>query len=491
MTDFRQKTIDGISWSVVGQIGNQALNFTLSVVLARLLSPREFGLLSMVVIFTGFASIFQNVGLGAALVQHQDVTEKHLSSVFWVNVGSGLTLTVLFVSAAPLIATFYDEALLVPITAVLALQFLFGGASAVHRTLFQKRVDFKTLSVTGITSTILAGGTAVYMAWAGYGVWSLVAQSLLNSAGGAVLLWVASPWTPRFLFSWEALRELWRFSLNLLGTKSMNFWVRRLDDLLIGRFLGSDALGIYTKSYGIMLLPLKSISRVLGRVMFPSLSAIQDEIARVRRVYLRMTATIALVSFPLMLGLLATVEPFILGIFGEQWSGMIPLLYVFCLTGLWQSIGTLNGNLYLSQGRSDLQFRVGLFTKTFLIIGITAGFYWGGLMGIVIAYSAVSLMNMYITFRFAGGLVGLTFGELVKHLAGIFACAATMAGCVSLLGLALPSEWPHWLRLLTQVPAGVVVYWALVHTFDVQAYRETLDLLAEQWEKRMHTAASK
>jgi PST family polysaccharide transporter len=489
VSNFRQTTIDGISWSVVGNVANQALNFTLSVVLARLLSPREFGLLSMVVIFTGFASIFQNVGLGAALVQYQDITEKHLSSVFWVNVGSGLVLTALFVSFSPLIGAFYDESLLIPITSILALQFLFGGLSTVHRTLFQKRVDFKTLSLTGILSTILAGGTAMYMAWAGYGVWSLVAQSLLNSATGAAILWVASPWSPRFLFSWEALRDLWSFSLNLLGTRSMNFWVRRLDDLLIGRFLGSDSLGIYTKSYGIMLLPLRSISGVIGRVMFPSLSSIQEDIARVRRVYLRMTGTIALISFPLMLGLLATVEPFVIGIFGPQWAGMIPPLQIFCLTGLWQSIATLNGNLYLSQGRSDLQFRVSLFTKPLLISGIVVGLYWG-LMGIVIGFSMASLTVWGIEFRFAGGLVNLTFGDLLLHLSGIFACAATMAGAVYALGLALPPEWPHWLQLLTQVPAGVAIYGALVHSFGVQTYRETLDLLVEQWQRRVASGSA-
>lgn len=490
MSDFRQTTIDGISWSVVGKVGNQILTVTLSVVLARLLSPREFGLVSMVVIFTGFAGIFQNVGLGAALVQYQDVTEKHLSSVFWVNVGSGLLLTTLFIGASPLIAAFYNESVLVPITTVLAAQFFFGGLSAVHRTLFQKEVDFKSLSLVGMSTTLLAGSTAVVLAWQGYGVWSLVVKSLLNSASAALILWVASPWNPQFVFSWGALSDLWRFSLNLLGTKTMNFWVRRLDDLLIGRFLGSDSLGIYTKAYGLMTLPLRNISGVIGRVMFPSLASIQEDIARVRRIYLRMTGAIALVSFPLMCGLLATSESFVLGVFGSQWSGMIAPLQVFCLAGMWQSIATLNGNLYLSQGRTDLQFRVSLFTKPFMIGGIIVGLYWG-LMGVVIGYSAASFIVWGFEYRYAGGLVDLTFGDLLYHLWGIFACAAVMGGLVYALGLALPPEWPHWLRLLTQVPAGMVLYLALVHTFGVQAYRETLDLLAEQWDQWMPAAPAK
>lgn len=486
---FKDKTFEGLSWSVVGKIGNQILTITLSVLLARLLSPRVFGLVSMVMIFTGFAQIFQNVGLGAALVQSQEVTEKHLSSVFWVNLGSGLLLTALFIAISPLISAFYNESILIPITTVLAFEFFFGGLSAVHRTLFRKKINFKAISLIGILSTFLGGGVAIVLAWQGYGVWSLVTQSLLNSAISALILWIASPWHPKFVFSWSALNDLWRFSLNLLGTMSMNFWVRRLDDLLIGRFLGSDSLGIYTKAYGLMMLPLNNISRVIGRVMFPSLSAIQDDIERVRQIYLRMTGAISLVSFPLMFGLFVTAEPFVIGVFGPQWSGMISPLQIFCFAGMWQSIATLNGNLYKSQGRTDLLLRVSLFTKPFMIAGIAVGLYWG-LMGIVIGFSAASFVIWGVEFRYAGGLVDLTFGDLLYHLSGIFACATGMAISVHSLSLALPPEWPHWLQLLTQVPTGVVLYWVLIHAFDVQAYREMVDLLAEQWEKRIQTTPS-
>jgi PST family polysaccharide transporter len=486
VSEFKSDTIGGISWSVAGKMGDQLLIFTLGILLARILSPREFGLVAMVMIFTGFAKVFQDVGLGVALVQYQGVTEKHRSSVFWVNTGTGILLTILFAVLSPLIADFYDEPVLAPLASVLALQFLFGGISVVHRKLFQKRIDFKALSGVGIGSTFVAGVTAIWMALMGYGVWSLVARYLINSLAAAAILWGMSSWRPRFLFSWDALQDLWQFSLNLLGTKSMNFWVRRLDDLLIGRYLGSDPLGLYTKAYKIMLVPLRNVSRVIGRVMFPALSSIQDDIPRVRRTYLRMTETIALVTFPLMLGLFATADPFVVGVFGSQWSGMILPLQVFCFVALWQSIATLNGNLYLSQGRTDLQFRVSLFTKPFMIAGIVIGLYWG-LMGVVVGYSAASFMVWIFEYRYAGGLVNLTFRDLLWHIAGVLTCATAMSVAVYALGFVLPREWPNWLRLLTQVPAGVVTYWALLHSFDVQAYRKSLDLLAEHWAERQAT----
>ncbi|MCS4034707.1 PST family polysaccharide transporter [Salinibacter ruber] len=487
MSEFREKTLLGLSWSVFAQVGKQAFRFIFAVILARLLSPREFGLVGMVMIFTGFAGLFSDLGLGAALVQKQGITEKHKSSVFWLNVGVGTLLTAIFVAGAPLVAEFYDEPLLVPITMVLGANFFIGGLSSVHQTLFRKKIDFKSLAVVEIASIVGGGTLGIWMAYTGFGVWSLVAKGLASSALTASLLWIMSPWIPRLTFDWEATKDLMGFSLNLLGEKSINYWVRKGDDILIGKVLGSDALGLYTKAYGVMLLPTRQISGVVSRVMFPSLSTIQENTDRVRRVFFRMTRTIALLTFPMMLGLLAVAESFVIGVFGSQWSEMIPILQVFCVIGLMQSVGTLKGNLFLSQGRSDLMFRLGLFIKPMLLTGIIVGLQWG-VVGVAYGYATAVLLATYPEWRYAGQLVGFTYGDLAYELSGIFACATGMAAGVYALGFALPPEWPHWLRLLTQVPTGVVVYWGLVHSFGVQAYRETLSLLAEQWTQRVQSA---
>ncbi|WP_251961521.1 MOP flippase family protein [Salinibacter ruber] len=484
MSTFRQKALSGLSWSVVGKVGNQIVTVGLSIVLARLLSPEAFGLIGMVMVFTGFAGLFQDLGLGAALVQHQDVTEDHLSSIFWLNVGAGLLLTIAFIGAAPWIAAFYNEPMLVPIASVVAVNFAIGAWGSVHQTIFQKKIDFRSITLVNIGRVVVSGGIGVFLAFTGYGVWSLVVKSVVATVVGTVGFWIISPWTPSFRFSIAAVKELVGFSLNLLGEKTLNYWVRKTDDLLIGKMVGSDALGLYTKAYGLMLMPLRQISSVISRVMFPSLSTIQDDADRVKKVYMRATRSIALVTFPMMLGLLATSKSAVIAVFGSQWAGMIPILRVFCILGLVQSIGTLIGNLFLSQGRSDLMLRVSLVVKAWMIGAIIFGIQWG-VMGVAVCYTIASLTALYPETRYGGGLVGLTFGELIYDLGGIFACAAVMGGAVFALGLALPSEWPHWLQLLTQVPAGVVVYWALVHSFGVEAYREMMDLLAEQWNRRM------
>ena len=480
MSTFRNKTIAGISWSVVSQVGRQLLQLAIGVILARLLAPRQFGLIAMITVITGFAAVFAELGFGAALIHKQDVKEEHLSSVFWINIGGGIALTVLFMLGAPLIGAFYNEPLLAPLTLLVASTFFFDSLSIIQRTLFSKSIDFKMLSIVEVSAVGIAGVVAIGMALSGWGVWSLAAKAVITSVVTSILLWTFSSWRPDLAFHWSAVKELLGFSMHLLGSRTMNYWVRNLDDLLIGRVIGSGGLGVYSRAYAIMLFPLRNISRVIARVMFPSLATIQHDAARVRHIFQRATRTIALVTFPLMLGLLATTESFVLAVFGGQWAGMIPILQVFCFIGLVQSVVTLVGSLFQSQGRTDLEFRLGLVTKPLLITGIVVGLQWG-IVEVAVGYASAVAVSHYLNLRFAGGLVGLRYYDVVRDLTGIFFCAAAMAAGVYGAGLLLPADWPHGGRLAVQVPMGVVFYLMLVHGIDLSAYREARTLLAEQW----------
>jgi O-antigen/teichoic acid export membrane protein len=480
MSEFRQKTVSGITWSVVSQVGRQVLTFVISVILARLLSPREFGLVAMVTVITNFAGIFAELGFSSALVQKKDVRQEHLSSVFWLNLGAGLLLTALFMAGAPLMASFYGEPLLLPVTMLIATDFVISALTIVQNTLLTKSLDFKTLSIVEITAVGLAGIVAIGMAVTGFGVWSLAVQSLVFSAVSAALLWRFGNWRPALIFRWNAVKELLGFSMHLFGTQTLNYWARNIDYLLIGRYLGTSPLGAYNRAYSVMLFPLSNVSRVLSRVMFPSFSMIQDDRLRIKDIFLRMTRIIALITFPMMLGLFVTVEPFVLTVFGPKWVEMIPVLRVFCLVGMIQSIVTLIGNLYLSQGRTEVQFRLGLFTRATSILGIVVGLRWG-IVGVAIGYSIAATINLYPNVFFAGRLVNLTFSELLQNLRSVFACAVTMAGIVWAVGLVLPIAWPDWARLMAQVSLGFVTYIALVHLLRVQAYREGQTLVLEQW----------
>jgi len=479
-TQFRQQTLNGISWSVAGQIGQQALRLLIGVVLARLLSPREFGLVSMVTVLSGFALVFQELGFGAAIVQKKGVEQDHLCSVFWLSLVSGSSLTILFVIVAPLVADFYGEPVLLPLTMLIAFNFLFSSLGTVQQNLMVKALEFRALTFVNLVSIGLSGGVAIVLAFSGLGVWSLAVHSVSASILTAGILWKLSDWSPQFVFRWSALRELFGFSISLAGTQTLNYWARNVDNLLIGRFLGTAPLGLYSRAYSFLLFPISNVSNVISRVMFPSLSRIQEDRLKVKRVFLRVTKVIALVNFPLLLGLLAVATPFVLALFGSQWSEMIPLVRLFSLLGITQSIGTLNGNLYLSQGRADLQLKVGVFLKPIKVLSIIFGLQWG-VTGVAVCYTIASLLTAYPAFYFAGRLVGLTYLEVVRNLSPVFLCSAAMASCVWAVGFLLPLGWSSWALLGVQVLSGTVTYGALVHLFKVQAYRDLRTVLGEQF----------
>jgi len=479
MSEFRDRTLSALGWSLGGQLGRQAASFVIGIVLARLLSPEEFGLVAMVTVLTGFAAVLADFGFGAALVQKDDAEERHFSSVFWVNLTVGFLLTLVFAGAAPLVASFYETPELVGITVAMSLTFLLSSINVVQRTRLSKALDFQRLSLIEVASLIVSSVVAVILATMGFGVWALVFHAVGRSAVEAALLWILNDWRPHRILDRAALAELIGFSGSLMGTQALNYWARNLDDLLVGRVFGEQALGAYNKAYSVMLFPLENISRVIGRVMFPALSLVKENRELVASVFLRSTRSISLVTFPMMLGLLVTAEPFVIGLLGPQWRPMIPILQVLCFVGLVQSVTTLTGSLYLSQGRADLQLRVGLALKVVTLAGIVIGLRWGP-VGVAIGYGAATVINSYPAFRFAGGLVGLRFIDLLRAVFATLVCAAAMALVVWGIETLLPADWSQLARLGVNVGSGVLTYGALVLLFRPLAVRDVEEVLRER-----------
>lgn len=477
---LRERTVHGVAWSLGARTLKVALQFVISVVLARILTPEDFGLLGMVVVFTGFASLFTDLGFSSALVQRPEIDERHRSSIFWVNLAAGAGVALLVFGSAPLLASFYEEPRLVPVTQIIALNFLLGSLNVVQNALLQRELDFRGLALIEITSVGAAGALGIGLALTGHGVYSLVWKMIAGTAVTVALMWGLRDWRPELRVSRKAVGDLIGFSANLLGFQSFNYWVRSFDDLLIGKVVGSHGLGVYSRAYESMLAPLKQVSSVVGRVMFPSLSKIQDDTDRVKRVYLRTVAIIALVTFPMMLGLLVVADAFVLGLYGPKWVEVIPLLRILCLVGLAQSIGTTTGWIYQSQGRTDWMFRWGLASGTATLVAFIVGIQWG-VLGVVIAYTVRNFALTYFNFDIPGRLIGMGFGDVVRTVAPMFGCAAAMAALLSGLHFGLLPGRAAWQQLLLEVPVGAAVYLAIVHAADLTAYRDLKRLAREHW----------
>jgi O-antigen/teichoic acid export membrane protein len=367
----------------------------------------------MVLIFSGFASLFNEMGFRAALIQKQDVNEGHFSSVFWFNIIVSILLMLLMTLSAPLIADFFKKTELAQLVRLLSLTFLIGSPVIVMRAQFAKELNFRGLSIIQLIAAAASGVLGVSLALLGYGVYALVGQLLGSAACYTILIWVYSDWRPRWLFSWSAIRELMGFSIGVIGGNSLNYWVRNADKLLIGKFLGAANLGLYSMAYTIMSLPMSQITTVLAKVMFPTLSVIQAHRGRTRMIYLRSIAVIGLLAFPAMLGLIVVADDFVIAIFGEQWQEMIPTLRLLCLGGLLQSVNSTVGWIYKSQGRSDIQFWWILFNGILTFIAVGIGINWG-INGVAIAYAVRIFLTTWLNFYIPGRLINMSFGDVAK-----------------------------------------------------------------------------
>ena len=478
MTNLRHRTVKGLSWSAVSQLVTQCFTWVISIVVARILGPKAYGLIGMTAVFSGFAMLFSDLGLGAAIVQRVNLERRHLDTAFWINVVAGFTMTAVMAGFAPLIATFFHEPRLTWITIVIAFQFLLGGFNVVQQALIRREMRFRALAGVQIISTVVAGITGLAMAFAGMGVWSLVAQPLCGSLIRVLLFWQVAHWHPSWSIEIKAGKELFGFSAYVLAFNVVNYWGRNADNLLIGRFIGAQALGIYSRAYSMMLLPLTQITTVVASVMTPALSSIQQDKARVRRSYLKAISIVALITFPMMTGFVVTSENLIVVLLGKQWIGVIPIFKILCGVGLLHSITATVGWIYQSQGRTELMFKVGLIGSTGGVISFIIGIHWG-VLGVAWAYCIFCLIWWYPVWTTCSSIIGLSFSKMVKTLLPSFFCATTMGCMIWGIGRVLPTAMPAWECLLVQVPSGLVIYALLVLGFRLQAGREAAIALRE------------
>lgn len=472
MSTFKRKTVSNISWSLVNNAIKQAINFIIIVCLARVLDPKDFGLVAMVAIFTGFMSIFVEQGFSSAIIQKQDITRLHLDSIFWINLVFGLLCAMIMAALASPIASFFRTPEIKILTMAVAVNFIINSIKIVPNAILVKDMRFRSIAVIDTVSMLCAGIISVLMALKGFGAWSLVFQTIIMNAVNAAATYASVSWRPRARFNISTLKEVSGYSCNLLGFNFINYWARNFDNLIVGRFIGDVALGIYSRAYQVMLLPLNQISWVVSRVMFPALSEIQHDTGRVKRIYLRSIQSISLVTFPLMVGLFAVSRNFVLAVFGQKWIGVVPILNIFCWIGLEHSVSTTVGWIYNSQGRTDLQFRWGLVSCIIIITSFLIGLKWG-MIGIAAAYAIAGYgITMYWDWTIPGRLIDLRFTEVVRALSGSLYCSLAMGATVWAVGKLLPDGMGSWACLAVQVPCGVAVYFALIHKFSLPAYNE-------------------
>ena len=446
-----------MKWTSLSLAGRRAMAFITSIVLARLLLPSDFGLMAMVWVAIGFAEVLADLGVASAVVQRKEVTTSLLSSLFWFNVLFGFFSMAAIFLAAPYIAEFYREPRVTPLMQWLSLGFLVNGLSGMQKAIMQRELAFKRSAKIEIAATLISVVVGIGAAWLGHGVWSLVEQSLSFTITGCILVWLANTWRPGMVFNLEEVRSVMNYSMNLTGSGIFTFFTRNADNILIGRYLGAQDLGFYDLAYRLLLYPLQAISSVVGRVFFPIYAQIQDDDEKFRNAYLKVSASIALVTFPIMFGLAAVSTPFVSVFFGEKWLAAATLILILAPLGALQSVMMLMGTIYQVKNRTDLLLKWSVVFGLAITLAFVASVHWG-VVAVASAYALMSLILFYPASAIAFHLINMRFSELITAIKLPALATTIMVLAVVSVGLALPTAIENAYLLAIQVAVGAVTY---------------------------------
>jgi O-antigen/teichoic acid export membrane protein len=455
LPDLKRRTISSGFITTAVQAVKFILNSVYIMVMARLLMPEDFGLVAMTTTIIGALRIFRDVGLSTAIIQRQDITAAQLSNLFWINVVVGALSGSITVVAAPIIAGFYGEQRLIRITILLAVTFLLSGLMVQHHALLSRQMRFKAIAVIDVGSMAAGYLTGVELALRGFGYWSLVVSMLTVDAVRAALTWWISRWRPGIPSRRSGIRPLLNFGASLtIGTFTYSV-ARGADSLLIGRYYGPYAVGLYSRASVLLMRPLEELLTAMGSVFVPALSRLQDQPARYRRTFLQLYEAVALVTFPLSALSLPLASPLILVVMGPKWQGSVAIFCAFTLMGVYFPLANVSTWLLVSQGRG----RHWVFLTSAVSILTLASFMCGllfGAAGVAFAYSASCLfLQLPLLYHVAGreGPVGtkdLWVGFLRQAPLWV-----SVAGATYLIRLPLSNSAP-----LTQLsvccPAGLV-----------------------------------
>ena len=475
--NLKQKTITGVSWSFVEQILARGINFVIGIVLARLLSPSDYGLVGMLSIFLAISQLFIDGGLTGALIRTKKPTEEDYSTVYIINLGMSVFFYVVLFFAAPYVADFYSQPVLKSLMRAISLVLVIGSLASVQGTILSIRVDFKTKTVISIYSSLIPGIFGIACAYKGMGVWALVAQSLASCFVATVATLAFVRWFPRLFFSRESFKRLFSYSSKMLLASIVSTIYDNAYPLVIGKRFSATDVGQYSRAGQFPGLANSTITGALNRVAFPILSQIQDDDERLIRVYDKYIQLAYFVVFPVLLLLCGSAKPLVSFLLTDKWLACVPLMQIICFGQMTNCMTTINLNLLYVKGRSDLVLRLEIFKKiiAFAILFISMFFSIQVMCFGQVLYSFIAVyLNTYYTKQ----LLGYTFRDQIRAITPYFLMGLFVLA-ISLLSSSFIQNC--LLSLLVSYTLGPLVYWLIARRTAPYAYREAKELITEKY----------
>lgn len=429
--NFKILTVFGILWNWLSQFTIQIFQFIVLIILARLLSPQDFGIVGIATVVTGLITIINELGLSAAIIQRKNVSQLHLSTSFWANFMMSTILFIFVVSISSFVADFFQVDMVRPILILSSTGLIIGSLGIVHRALLEKNIDFKKITIVEVSATLVSGIISIFLAINGYGAWSIVLGSISNTIVSVLLLWKIVAWKPSLQFNFLHFKELFAFGGNIVGGNFLRYIAMNIDYLIVGKFFGTFSLGYYTLARNLTSFPVQNISWTIMRVAFPAFSKIQDDDENLRNGYLRVVKYVSLMTFPMLAGLFSVAPEFVSIFYGEKWIPMIILIQIFCVNSAFISIGTLANTIQYSKGRSDLPFKQHIYGIILMPIAVIIGTKYG-IVGMSIAVTAGTIFLVLIFQMVTNKLISLNMRSIIK----IIIPAAT-SSIIVMTGIAL------------------------------------------------------
>jgi O-antigen/teichoic acid export membrane protein len=478
--DLQKKTYSALFWSLIDRGGEQLIRFVFSIVLARLLLPEHFGLIGMAYVVTEIARVFVQSGFGMALINKTDANKTDECSVFYFNLilGAGLTALIYFLS--PVIGRFYKSTALIPILRLLSFNVILGSFGLIQSVVMTKNIDFKAQTKVGLPATLISGTIGIIMAYASFGIWSLVAQIILRTLLNTIFLWMVSSWRPIFVFSINSLKNMFGYGSKLLLTSLVQMIFLNFYTILIGKLYSPVQLGYYTRASQCQQLPMDTFWVIIGRVTFPILSTLKNSPEKLKSALAKASGNMSLLIFPFLVIISLSAHELFFLLFGAKWEPSIRMFQILCFANILMPLEQLKSNLIVANGNAALHFKLQLF-KYCSTTGAVALTYRFGIHCMLITSGIVSYINFIVNSYFVKREIEYKLTEQLMDILPYGICTS-IAGLGMFL-ISILNEKNLYISLVLKSFTGIIIYLLSCYIFKVKAFMENINILATAWRK--------
>lgn len=469
---LKKKTVKGVAWTSLDQVATLGFGFVIGVILARLLTPSDYGLLAMIAVFNAVALAFVNSSFGNALIRKPDMSENDSSTAFYFNIIVGVVMFGVIWLVAPLVSLFYDKPILTQLLRVEGLLLIISSFTIVQDAQLSRALNFKAKMIINVASQVIAGIVAIIAAYRGFGVWSLVVQHIVSGIIRMVLMWVLSSWRPRGRWDKASFGYLWGYGSKMLASALLDTVYGNIYPIVIGKFYSAADLGQYSRARSYASMPATGITNVLQQVTFPVLSRIQDDEERLEHDYRRILRFAVFIVFPVMMGMAALARPLVISMVTDKWIECVPYLQVLCFSLMWYPVHAINLNLLKVKGRSDLFLRLEIIKKTIttVVIIISVPF---GIMGICIGAIFTSVFCLVVNTYYTGKFIHVGFFRQMMDMVPTLLASFAMGSVIYFAVIPFDNDI---IKLAIGIPLGILVYLGIAKVFRMPELQEALDI---------------